>query len=401
MTDSNYEMTRRSDYQANLFTKILWWFSTAIPEAINDCTSDRNRAKIIGLGVIFTWLYASLAWTYFWSISIANPVIFVALGIFIGFGILTIDRMLIASISKHRKNLIAIALRVVLALFLGAFIAQPLILWMFEQDIDTEISILQDQKALEKQNEIKALFSNELTLLESRKNELLTEKNNVGESLMSAEREYLAEIDGTGGSLRYGIAGIAAEKQKALDRAIIANSGFAAANNEEINTINSRINQINEQLIQQTEEYKSNNMTAGFLIRIEALRSLFDKDDTGALKKRYLLILVILIIFELIPLISKLFLQTGSYDDKVNLKDQLETELAHSNKTKEFELKQLYNELAKQEDASLIKKVFSEVSQKRSNLIVNRMNELESSDIKSFDEFWLKIKGEILSKQEN
>ena len=29
------------------FTRILWWFSTAIPELIKDCKSDQHRAKII------------------------------------------------------------------------------------------------------------------------------------------------------------------------------------------------------------------------------------------------------------------------------------------------------------------------------------------------------------------
>jgi hypothetical protein len=159
MSVQNNAMTQKGNYEPNQITKILWWFSTVIPETINDCTTDRHRAKIIGSGVIFTRIYATLAWVYFWSMNISSPFLYIPLGILIGYGILTIDRMLIASISKHKKNFVAILFRVLLALLLGAFIAQPIILWMFEKDIDSEVSILQDKKTNEKRMELESVYT--------------------------------------------------------------------------------------------------------------------------------------------------------------------------------------------------------------------------------------------------
>jgi len=191
-------MTQKGNYEPNQLSKILWWFSTVIPETINDCTTDRHRAKIIGTGVIFTWLYATIAWIYFWSINVTNPYIYVALGIFIGYGILTIDRMLIASINRRKKNFVAILFRVLLAILLGAFIAQPIILWMFEKDINSEVSVLQDKKTSEKRGELESIYSSEKIDLLGRQDKILNEKAIKYAAVESAEKAFLEEIDGTG-----------------------------------------------------------------------------------------------------------------------------------------------------------------------------------------------------------
>jgi len=180
-------------------------------------TSDRHRAKIIGSGVLFTWLYATIAWIYFWSINIVNPFIYVPLGIFIGYGILTIDRLLIASIAKGKKNRITIGFRVVLALFLGGFIAQPIILWMFEKDISAEVSMLQDKKTADKRIALTSIFNTESTALNNRKSEILVETTTRFTAIEVAEKAFLQEIDGTGGSGNYGIADIARQKKEALE----------------------------------------------------------------------------------------------------------------------------------------------------------------------------------------
>lgn len=400
MNEMNQVKKLKTENIGNQLSRILWWFSTAIPESIEDCISDRNRAKIIGLGVIFTWIYATIAWMYFWSINVLNPILYVPLGLFIGFGILTIDRMLIASINKYKKSFIAIGFRVLLAFFLGAFIAQPLILWMFHQDIDTEISIVQDGKVLEKRQELEAVYNTEKTNLNSRRDEILAEKELKYKAIENAENEFLKEIDGTGGSMRYGIAGVAARKEAALQRAQQEYNGFETENREELAGINSRISEINDKIIQETENYRENNMTTGFLIRVEALQSLFDKDSTGALKKRYLLILLILILFELIPIISKLYLPTGSYDEKVKLRDEIEIELAVSNKDRELEIKHLHNDLVKTEDSELIKRLFTDSTNKRIDRVQSDINKWRSSENGSFDELCSKVKAEVLASLE-
>lgn len=401
MSDHSHEFTRRDDFTPSAATRILWWFSAIIPESLNDSVSDRNRAKIIGLGVMFTWLYATIAWTYLWTTNISSPLLYIPLGIFIGFGILTIDRMLIASMSKFRRNFIAISLRVLMALFLGAFIAQPLILWLFEQDINTEISLLHDRKISDKRAELELINSSELNDLKSREEILLNELKSKEDAVALAEQEYLKEIDGTGGSGKYGIAGVAARKEIALNRVTGEYNLYRAEAIPELETIRSRINAIGSEINALIENFRDTNLTSGFLIRIEALRSLFEKDATHALRNRYYLLLAILVIFELIPVISKLFLMTGSYDEKVRLKDELETELAISNKARELKLKMEYNNLSEREDSELLTQLFKDFSSKRLERMNGSVSSWSSSEVMTFDQLWNRIKDEVLSKQEN
>ncbi len=401
MNQKTQELSRSKSKDPDQVSRLLWWFSTSIPEAIEHSESDRYRAKIIGLGVMFTWIYASIAWIYLWSTNIESPLIFVPLGLFIGFGILTIDRMLIASITKYKRNIIAIALRVVLAIFLGAFIAQPLILWMFNQDIDTEISIIQENKVIEKKSKLEEIYAGEIIQLNSTIAAINQERDKSLSTLENAETEYLAEIDGTGGSMRYGIAGVAAEKEIALNRSKQVYNENLTGWSLRLDSLNNRISTINKDINMQTSDFRETGLNSGFLIRVEALMSLFKKDDTGALKKRYYLILVILVIFELIPIISKLFLQTGSYDDRIKIRDEMETEIAYSNRDHEQDLKQKYNKLARDADMALLEKVFEEITNTRLKKINGNVSKWENDHIATFDELWDKIKTDILTRQEN
>lgn len=310
------------------FTRLLWWFSTAIPELIKQCQSDQNRAKIIGAGVVFTWLYATVAWIYFWSINISSIWLAIPLGLLIGFGILSIDRMLIASINKKKKSWIAITFRVVLALLLGAFIAQPILLWMFDKDIGQEIAIVQDKKVQEKRQLLQDIYASEKVELLNRQQAILGQKLSKYAALELAEQDYLKEIDGTGGSGKYGIAGIAREKEKAYQRAEDSYQSIEASTSEELTLINNRLLAVDSTINAETESFKKNKLSEGFLIRVSALQHLFEKDEHFALRKRYYLILIILVFFELIPIISKLYLPTGSYDERVFLQDELELKIA-------------------------------------------------------------------------
>ena len=401
MNVQNNGMMQRGNYEPSQFTKVLWWFSTVIPETINDCTTDRHRAKIIGAGVIFTWVYATLAWIYFWSMNISNPLIFIPLGLLIGYGILTIDRMLIASISKHKKNVVAILFRVLLALLLGAFIAQPIILWMFEKDIDSEVSIIQDKKTSEKRLELENLYTTEKTELFAKRDAILIEKAAKHEALENAEKTFLEEIDGTGGSKKYGIAGIAAEKEKALKRAEYEYDNFNEQQTSILSEIDNRLALIDGNIIKDTDNFKATKVASGFLIRIEALQSLFDKDESNALVKRYMLILIILVLFELIPIISKLYLPTGSYDDKVKIRDEVELDIAYANKEKELKLKHLYNSMAKESNDKIIQNLFDKIEDAKNERVESITEEWKISKPMTFDDLWTRVKLEVLSKQEN
>ena len=61
MSETNIAVSQRENYSPSQFTEFLWWLSTAEKELLVDSVVDRNRFKIVGMTVLTTWLFATLA----------------------------------------------------------------------------------------------------------------------------------------------------------------------------------------------------------------------------------------------------------------------------------------------------------------------------------------------------
>lgn len=340
MAESSNQMNQKKESESDQMTEMLWWFSTAIKELIKDCTVDRNRYKIVGSAMLFTWLYATLAWGYFWSTNSDSPFLFVSLGIFMGGFVLSIDRVLISSINKKKNNIVAIVLRIVMALCIGAFLAQPIILFIFSSDVDREIPILLDKKLAEKKIEVEQVYQSRKDELLANKKKLETELKEKTDLATEKQNDYLKEIDGTGGSGKYGIGGIAEAKKNSYMTVKEDLEKQGKSITTELEKITKELDEINLKVTKSVSDFEKTLDGKGFLIKKEALQSLFDKDKTHSLQNQYYLLMVILTLFELIPIISKLFLSYGAYDTKVALREDLEMKVAELEATKDFEAKE-------------------------------------------------------------
>ncbi|MGN6508144.1 MAG: DUF4407 domain-containing protein, partial [Chitinophaga sp.] len=56
-----------TSYEPDGFTRFLWWLATADADILKQCKADRERYRIIGIAVLVTGLFATLAWGYFFS----------------------------------------------------------------------------------------------------------------------------------------------------------------------------------------------------------------------------------------------------------------------------------------------------------------------------------------------
>lgn len=328
MEEKTNDLKRKKQDESDQMTEILWWFSTAIKELIQDCTVDRNRYKIVGSAMLFTWLYATLAWGYFWSTNSDSPFVYVLLGVFMGAFVLAIDRVLISSINKAKNNIVAIILRIVMALCIGTFLAQPIILFIFSSDVDREIPILLDKKLAEKRIEVEQVYQSRKDELLMNKKKLETELKEKNDLAIQKQNDYLKEIDGTGGSGKYGIGGIAEAKKNSFQIIQSDLEKTQTSVTKELEKITAELDEINAKITKSISDFRESLDGKGFLIKKEALESLFTKDKTHGLQNQYYLLTVILTLFELIPIISKLFLSYGAYDTKVALREELEMKVA-------------------------------------------------------------------------
>lgn len=383
--------------QPNQISLILWWFSTSISEIIKECKSDANRAKIIGLGVLFTFLYATIAWIYFWSISVSSPWLYVPLGLFMGFGILTIDRILISSIRSGKIKIVPTIFRILLAIALGTFIAQPVILWMFDEDLQGEIKVLNDVKIEERNQSLLTIKASESTSLLSQKEFLIGSLSSKYEDVKEARKSYQAEIDGTGGSKRFGIKEVAKEKGKILKRQENEYAKLQTTLQPQLDSVNLKLARLESRYLKEFDEFKDGYENTGFLIHVEALQSLLQKDGTGSLKERYYLLLIILILFELVPIISKIFLPMGSYDKKIALLEEMETRTFQSDFERDISAHESYNEGTRKQDLKLMADFFKKSDGPKNERIDQILKKWSAQNGSKEGDLWQQVKNEVMN----
>ncbi|MBS1579693.1 MAG: DUF4407 domain-containing protein [Bacteroidetes bacterium] len=355
---------KRETYAPTKAEQLLWWLATAEKKLLIQSITGKNKYAIIGMCVLSTWLFATAAWVYFFSIITTSTITAIALGLFMGFIILTIDRALIKSISSlNNKKILPLIFRVVLAIAIGTFMAQPALLYLFDKEVKMQVSLDNEQRKKDKATQQEATIS--IT-----KNKWLQQKQTLEKTLQNkylevaaARNNFIAETDGTGGSKKIGLKNIALAKQKTYEHLQneydILNKQLQPQIQQADNALT--VIQTNIQKEQQQFEALLNN---GFLTRIEALNNLI-KTNT-ALQFRYYLIIFILVLIELMPVLAKTFLPKTSYEEKLLLHENNELILQKQVYENELKLKQQFNQNVFNNN-ELINNNFFELTQQKSH----------------------------------
>lgn len=397
--EKNNALSRRENYAPSSFTRFLWWLSTAEPELLADSVIDRNRYSIIGMTVLATWAFACLIWTYFFMTIVDGFFLPLFLGLFMGFIILTIDRALIKGINKfNRQRIGPLLFRGLLAITIGTFMAQPAVLYLFDKEVRLQASLDNEKRKMLKRQELDALYKNRENELRQQivlfNGELEKKYNEVS----NARQGFIAETDGSGGSGKIGIKDIALAKQTEYRK---LDGEYQALLKDRQPLIDSARKEMQgmELRKQAAETEFMGLLNNGFLTRIEAMSNLLKNNP--AVQFRYWLIIFILVLIELMPVLSKTLLPSGSYDEKVRLREELENDIAGSNIRKEEKLKELYNQMAYEHDAEAVRAFFDLTREDRHDKIRNFSKKWKEENGSSFDGFWEKMKRDILTKQEN
>jgi hypothetical protein len=310
----------------SLRKRFLWWLSTAEEDLLKDCLVDKNRYSIIGMLVLGTWTFATLAWSYFFSTVVEQWWISLFLGIFMGGIILQIDRALIKGISRTGKQkILPLIFRGMLALSIGLFMAQPALLFLFDKEVKVQVSIDNEQRKQAKMKEQEMVYKIERNSLLEKKKSANYELNKSYAEVAAARDNFIKETDGTGGSKKVGLKNIALAKKSAYEKLDADYQIKAAAFNPQINYVDSSLKVLDEKISKEQDAFQL-LLNNGFITRIEALNHLVQSSTAVAF--RYYLLMVILLLIELMPVLAKLLLPAGTYELKVRLQEEMEKELA-------------------------------------------------------------------------
>ncbi len=399
MPESIVPVSQRESYQPSAITKFLWWLSTAEKQLLEDSIVDRNRYRIIGTTVLATWLFATLAWSYFFSTVIQNGFLIASLGLFMGFIILTIDRALIKGISKYNKNKVfPLFLRGLLALTIGVFMAQPALLFMFNKEIKLQTMLDNEKRKKEKSDDLNTLYKVKRDQFIAEKNSLQAELNLKSNEVNAARQAFISEADGSGGTGKVGIKNIALAKKAEYDKLDGEYKNLLAADLPKIAEAEQHLKEINANILKEENAF-ADNFNDGFLTRIEALNNLIKTNP--ALQFRYYLLVTILMLIELMPVIAKTLLPSGVYDEKVRLREEMENKMLVTNTQNELDVKEHYSNSAKEFDKDSIDVFFAAIKNEKAGKIQSYTDEWKNDQNQSVDGLWARMKKQVMTKHEN
>ncbi len=358
--------------------RFLWWLSTAEEDLLKGCLIDKNRYAIIGMLVLGTWAFATLAWWYFFSTVVAQWWISLLLGIFMGGIILQIDRALIKGISnKGKQQLPPLIFRGLLALSIGLFMAQPALLFLFDKEVRVQVSIDNEQRKQTKMKKQEMVYQQERNSLIDQKKAAKNELNKSYAEVAAARDNFIKETDGTGGSKKVGLKNIALAKKSTYEKLDADYQNQVTSLNPQIKYVDSSLKLLDEKILKENDAFQS-LLNNGFITRIEALNHLVQSSTAVAF--RYYLLVVILLLIELMPVLAKLLLPVGTYELKVRLQEEMEKELAEKNQL-------LINQFF--ELAHTVRKVKLEES----------LAKWQSNSSKTIDEQWIDFNQYLLIKE--
>lgn len=367
-------------FQVPAFTRFLWWLSTADATVLSGCKSEKTKYSIIGLAVMSTWIFASLAWTYFFYTVSHNWLQAILPGLFMGFIILTIDRVLIKGITQaNKRKIFPLVFRGILAVCIGSFMAQPAVMYIFNKEITQQVSLDNEAKKATKQTMTENYYA-------ARKDNLAMEKNRLNNNLAGADsnvaqarKNYLDETDGSGGSGKRGVKEIALAKKAEY---LLLDSQYRKlqqSSQVQLDSLDLALATIQKQIAADETSFTA-LQNEGFLTRAAALNNLMK--NSPALQYRYYLIVFILVLIELLPVLAKSMLPSGSYDASLQTLQNMEMLENELHELKHRGLADKYNELSTRYDEEAMEKIFTSPNKTTPGISAN------AEEVPSFAERW-------------
>lgn len=344
--------------------------------------SPGERPKYVGVGgaILMTSVMAGVSATYALYVSMKPPIVIaLLLGILWALGILNLDRWIVTSTKRQGRFLKDTAMilpRLFLAVIIGAVISEPLVLRVFEHEIDAELQVMQNEqlasfeanwlndpryveltseksRVQKLQGELDAGIPADAVLRDPTVAALSVQLTRVDNQLAEAERRVACEGVGSCGSGTAGAGPVFKQDLASRDRLLAqehalnaelssarieARARAAATFNASRDSKDAELSQLKERVAiaerERAQDVALNTRRVrdsdGLLARIEALNRL-STDHPAMSEARKALFLFILAI-ECMPALVKLFMnlaKPGLYEHLQNAEEEAEKARHH------------------------------------------------------------------------
>jgi hypothetical protein len=281
----------------------------------DECSTQQGRQAGIGATILLTATLASLSGGYALFTVFQSFLVAAGFGLLWGIMIFNLDRVIVQSMKKKQGailNQLMIAVpRFLVAVLISLVVAVPLELKIFEREIIDDIASTNVIKETEQAHNIESKF-HEITDIGDQNRALLAAVSAKEGARDKALDEAMGEALGTRGTHIKGAGPVWRQKTNYLTKVDQELNSVRAANTQQVQRNNDRIEGLKESRDKEIEERKKTIQQAtGLLARIEALHNLArNRTTAGAI----LLISLLFLLIETAPVVVKLLSPYGPYD---------------------------------------------------------------------------------------
>lgn len=392
----NISSTSPSGYKPEpaAWDRVLWWMAAADGDLMKDCGPDRFRYSVIGYTVMVTWIFATLAWGYFFFTLVNDLLVILPAAVFFGFVILSIDRSLIAGIHSNggKRRWASLAVRLILALTIGFFLSQPVVLMLFKKDVDAHLPVVKEKKKAAYALQVRQENSIPLQDVRSEINRIRNEQKIREQEILDLKHAYIRETDGTGGSGKIGEYKIARVKKNAYLKAEADLIVWKRTMQVPLDSALAKEQRLEHKIQSEITAFEL-GLADGFLTRIETLDDLMISHPP--VQYRYRLVIMLIMLIELMPLLTKLMMPPGLYEEKLQHAVQ-QKKLTWQNDRAAFqEVEKEFFEKALASDKQLQNEVMREIEQLRRSALEQYLAQWKQNPGK-IRSFWDLLKSKLL-----
>jgi hypothetical protein len=175
-------------------SELMLWLSGVDRNVLSHCERERNKFIAMGGTVLTTATLACVSATFTTANFLHVPLVFaVLLGLAWGFAIMNLDRWLLISIRRQStsgRTLLMAVPRIILAFLIGAVIAHPLLLQVFNKEVEAQATRDKHQALRDGKREINEQFV-AIPVLEKKMEAIQKEVASVGNgSVLAGSPEY-------------------------------------------------------------------------------------------------------------------------------------------------------------------------------------------------------------------
>jgi hypothetical protein len=310
-------------------SKFLISCSGAVEDILDqpECRADATKYAMVGMIVLLTAVFAFFSSTFALYAGVGALPLAMMLGTAWALMIFTLDRFVVSGIRKSntdglqpeqrwRKRAMewVIALpRIALAALISVVVATPLELRFFQREIDVQLEKTQTLERQTAGNELEREFD-EATTLRSKNDELRKGIDDAWSKYAAMSALATRELAGQAltavkgdGPVYQRLRSQAEDLRTLAEQTQRKHTDAIARNDEQIG----RVDKERERRLAQAE--KTIDKSGGFLARYGALGQMADSNPDVKVARTFLMLLFLIV--EISPVLTKLLLPRGPYDD--------------------------------------------------------------------------------------